>query len=94
MASDQEPMSEEEQAWYKRNARRVRLQEFAPRLAALGRNGRWGTCVECPCAGDGTVLPELCVNTDRYDHQLTMKVLADKWEDEPLFKSIHKDIVR
>lgn len=35
----------------------------------LARNGRWGTCVECPCE-TGLLYPERCVNTDRYDHQL------------------------
>ena len=30
---------------------------------------RWGTCVECPVI-DGRKRPGLCVNTDRYDHQL------------------------
>jgi protein gp37 len=36
----------------------------------LARYGRWGTCVDCPCTSDG-VRPELCVNTERYDHHLS-----------------------
>jgi len=40
------------------------------------RNGRWGTCVDCPDAegkpgGDVYILyPENCPNTDRSDHWL------------------------
>lgn len=86
MADSQQPTSAEEREWIERNARRVRLLEFSPRLAQLSRNGRWGTCVACPKAGDGTVLPELCKNTKRYDHRLTMKALAEMWDREPLFK--------
>lgn len=85
MAAEQ-PMTEQEREWIRRNARSLRLMEFAPRLAQLGRNGRWGTCVACPRAGDGTVLPELCEHTARYDHNLTMRQLAEMWEREPLFK--------
>ena len=38
--------------------------------ACLARYGRWGTCVDCPRV-DGTVHPERCELTDRYDHQLS-----------------------
>jgi hypothetical protein len=43
----------------------------------FGRNGRWGTCVECPRAYDGSVFPEFCPNTERYDHQLTIESLVE-----------------
>lgn len=34
------------------------------------RNGRWGTCVDCPFDAAFAKHPELCENTDRYDHNL------------------------
>lgn len=46
------------------------------------RNGRWGTCVSCPRAFDGEPFPEFCQHTDRYDHQLTLKDLAESHERE------------
>lgn len=46
------------------------LQDFA-------RNGRWGTCGECPEDGDGRKLPELCSNTKRYDHWLDFASLVN-----------------
>ena len=47
-------------------------------IKQLDRNGRWGTCVDCPRAqGDWhTAFPERCENTDRYDHQLTAEQLV------------------
>jgi len=46
----------------------------------FGRNGRWGTCVDCPRDANGEVYPEVCVNTDRYDHQLTLRGLVEGYE--------------
>lgn len=46
----------------------------------FARNGRWGTCVECPRAYDGEVFPEFCPNTARYDHQLTLASLTEYYE--------------
>src|SRR3989339_585547 len=52
----------------------------------MTRNGRWGTCVDCPDAegrkyGDNRdmykVFPEKCPNTDRYDHWLGVDVLEN-----------------
>lgn len=42
------------------------------RLELWVRNGRWGTCVDCPRDKDGTPHPERCISTDRYDHQLEL----------------------
>ena len=42
----------------------------------FSRNGRWGTCSECPCDGYGRKLPELCESTDRGDHQCDIDGLA------------------
>jgi len=47
-------------------------------LRAFARNARWGTCVDCPQDGDQNKLPELCVNTERYDHQLDIEKLANQ----------------
>jgi protein gp37 len=45
------------------------LQDHHDRAALLARNGRWGTCVECP-RDDIGVHPERCVQTQQYNHQL------------------------
>ena len=42
------------------------------------RNGRWGTCVDCPII-EGKRYPELCVNTTRGDHTLTLEELAEHY---------------
>lgn len=44
--------------------------EIIQGAALLERNGRWGTCAECPRAEDGSPLPETCKNTNREDHRL------------------------
>ena len=46
-------------------------------LECFARNGRWGTCSECPRDSDGRVLPELCQHTGRGDHHLQLHALAD-----------------
>ena len=42
------------------------------------RNGRWGTCTDCPRI-EGRVYPELCVNTKRSDHNLTLEELVEHY---------------
>lgn len=42
------------------------------------RNGRWGTCVDCPKI-EGRAYPELCVNTERGDHNLTLEELVEHY---------------
>jgi len=54
------------------------LKEIGGRFHQFARNGRWGTCVDCPRT-DGHVYPEFCKHTDRYDHQLTLGELAEGW---------------
>lgn len=46
------------------------------------RNGRWGTCCDCPTSNDNQKFPELCENTDRSDHHLTAKICLSsmKWK--------------
>jgi hypothetical protein len=44
-------------------------------FAMFARNGRWGTCVACPCDGHYNKIPELCEFTDRYDHHLKLEDL-------------------
>lgn len=46
------------------------------------RNDRWGTCGDCPQNGLGQKLPELCVNTDRYDHRLGIDALVEHYKYE------------
>ena len=48
-------------------------------FACFMRNGRWGSCGNCPRLTDGTVLPELCPDTDRSDHQSTLEGLVDQY---------------
>lgn len=48
----------------------------------FARNERWGTCVDCPRDGDGRVLPELCVNTRRYDHNLKLDGLVAAYSSQ------------
>lgn len=44
----------------------------------FSRNGRWGTCVCCPRDSDGNAYPEFCLDTNRYDHNLTVDSLAEQ----------------
>ena len=42
------------------------------------RNGRWGTCVDCPRDSDGKHYPEFCKFTNRYDHHLKIDGLTNQ----------------
>lgn len=44
----------------------------------FARNFRWGTCADCPRDHRRDAYPELCIFTDRYDHQLTAEGLAEQ----------------
>lgn len=57
------------------------LKRTAGHLRMFARNGRWGTCVDCPRDSEHNAYPEFCKNTERYDHQLDMKGLAESWEN-------------
>lgn len=55
------------------------LRSGHPRRAAIlayARNGRWGTCVECPRDGNGEEYPEACRFAERSDHLLSVDDLA------------------
>lgn len=43
------------------------------RAELLARNGRWGTCVDCPRDAKGRAFPEQCKFTNRYDHNLSSR---------------------
>jgi hypothetical protein len=43
------------------------------------RNGRWGTCVDCPMDSDGKQYPELCEHTARSDHHLSIEALVERY---------------
>lgn len=45
----------------------------------FARNERWGTCGECPRNADN-IYPEFCINTKRYDHQLTLDQLYEQYK--------------
>lgn len=53
--------------------------ELRDRFYQFGRNGRWGTCGECPRDADGRTLPEFCPNTARTDHQLKLAGLVEQY---------------
>lgn len=55
------------------------LKKTASHLRMFARNGRWGTCTDCPRDSEENAFPEFCVNTERYDHHLTMQSLAEQW---------------
>lgn len=57
----------------------------------FARNGRWGTCGGCPEDGDGNTMPELCTDTLRYDHNLTIESLVEQhniWLKEYIEKGL------
>jgi hypothetical protein len=54
------------------------VPEMREAFLQFSRNGRWGTCADCPRDVDERAFPEFCVNTDRYDHQLTVDFLVEQ----------------
>ena len=48
-------------------------------FSQFARNGRWGTCVDCPRDSHGLAYPEFCRHTDRYDHHSTADGLFEQW---------------
>jgi len=48
----------------------------------FARNERWGTCVDCPMDSESNIYPELCSNTDRYDHNLNVDMLCSQYLNE------------
>lgn len=46
----------------------------------FSRNGRWGTCCDCPRDSSNCAYPEFCANTERHDHHLTVDSLAEQWK--------------
>jgi len=50
--------------------------DIAERFVMFARNGRWGTCVDCPHDVNGRYYPEFCVHTDRYDHKIGIDQLV------------------
>lgn len=53
---------------------------MADHFRQFARNGRCGTCAACPRDGRGDAYPEYCKFTNRYDHQLDAKGLAEQFE--------------
>ena len=50
--------------------------EMSDSFEQFSRNGRWGTCVDCPRDADGRAFPEACELTTRYDHMLNLADLV------------------
>jgi hypothetical protein len=61
-------------------AHQIAINKQPQRWEQFMRNGRWGTCVDCPTDNNRRSLPELCVNTDRYDHNLTLDELVEQYK--------------
>ena len=59
---------------------KIALQRTRSAFNQFSRNGRWGTCADCPRDSENNAYPEFCKNTKRYDHLLNMKALAESWE--------------
>ena len=62
------------------NTKQPISQELSERFLQFSRNGRWGTCADCPRDAQGHVYPEFCPNTNRDDHMLDVKSLAWQFE--------------
>lgn len=54
-------------------------QSLKDAMRQMMRNNRWGTCVSCPRDSEYNVYPEFCEHTDRADHYLTMRQLAEQY---------------
>jgi hypothetical protein len=61
-------------------ATRDAIAELGSSFRQFSRNGRWGTCGDCPRDTDGNAYPEFCENTERGDHHLNVDSLADQWK--------------
>lgn len=49
-------------------------------LRQLARNGRWGTCGDCPRDSGGETYPEFCIETMRYDHRLSATAAFEQFK--------------
>ena len=55
------------------------ISDMADSFRQFSRNGRWGTCCDCPKDTAQRSYPEFCKNAHRYDHFLTVNDLATLW---------------
>ncbi len=62
------------------NKKEIILARTRHNFIMFSRNGRWGTCVDCPKDSTNMVYPEFCVNTERYDHHLNVDSLAENYK--------------
>lgn len=63
-----------------KDVRKLAIRRMADGFRQFARNGRWGTCVDCPRDSAGHGYPEFCRFTARHDHQLTATSLAEQFE--------------
>ena len=54
------------------------MRELRGAFEAFVRTGVWGTCADCPFV-DGKKIPELCDNSERYDHLLSSESLFEQY---------------
>lgn len=59
---------------------RQALAEMSKHFVCFSRNGRWGTCGDCPRDTVGNPYPEFCVYTSRGDHKLDIEDLSSQWK--------------
>ena len=62
--------------------KRKAVKRMADGFRQFSRNGRWGTCADCPADSNNHAHPEFCVNTNRYDHQLDVDALAKQFNGD------------
>jgi hypothetical protein len=56
------------------------VRQTADNFRQFSRNGRWGTCADCPRDSLGAAYPEFCRETSRYDHALNVDQLVSNYK--------------
>lgn len=56
------------------------IRETSDYFRQFSRNGRWGTCADCPRDVLNGAYPEYCANRDRYDHNLDVDQLVSRFK--------------
>lgn len=62
--------------------KRGAVARMADAFRQFARNGRCGTCRDCPRDGRADAFPEYCKHTNRPDHQLGASSLAEQFEGD------------
>ena len=64
------------------------LDPFSDGFRQFSRNGRWGTCGDCPRDSENCAYPEFCKNTSRYDHLLDVDGLCQQYKNRTAYNSV------